>query len=46
VQDEAEVNTANDGAKVAGMLADAERKASQRRGEGDAIAAQIYADAY
>ncbi len=28
------------------MLADAERNARQLRGEGDAIAAQIYADAY
>ena len=28
------------------MLADAERNARQLRGEGDALAAQIYADAY
>ena len=33
-------------AKVIVMLADAERKTRQLRGEGDALAAKTYADAY
>ena len=45
-QEQAEVIKANIDAKVMVMLADAERNARQLRGEGDAIAAQIYADAY
>ena len=45
-QEQAEVIKANIDAKVTVMLADAERNARQLRGEGDAIAAQIYADAY
>lgn len=45
-QEQAEVLKANIDAKVTVMLADAERNARQLRGEGDALAAQIYADAY
>jgi membrane protease subunit HflC len=45
-QEQAEVIRANIDAKVTVMLADAERNARQLRGEGDAVAAQIYADAY
>ncbi len=45
-QEQAEVIKANIDAKVTVMLADAERNARQLRVEGDAIAAQIYADAY
>ena len=45
-QEQAEVIKAHIDAKVTVMLADAERNARQLRGEGDAIAAQIYADAY
>ena len=45
-QEQAEVIKANIDAKVTVMLADAERNARQLRGEGDALAAQIYADAY
>ncbi len=45
-QEQAEVIRANIDAKVTVMLADAERNARQLRGEGDALAAQIYADAY
>ncbi|WP_334049894.1 protease modulator HflC [Alteromonas gracilis] len=45
-QEQAEVIKANIDAKVTVMLADAERNARQLRGEGDAIAAQIYAEAY
>lgn len=45
-QEQAEVIKANIDAKVTVMLADAERNARQLRGEGDASAAQIYADAY
>ena len=45
-QEQAEVIKANIEAKVIVMLADAERNARQLRGEGDATAAQIYAEAY
>ena len=45
-QEQAEVIRANIDAKVTVMLADAGRNARQLRGEGDATAAQIYADAY
>ncbi|BFT31760.1 protease modulator HflC [Alteromonas sp. D210916BOD_24] len=45
-QEQAEVIRANIDAKVTVMLADAERNARQLRGEGDALAAQIYADTY
>ena len=45
-QEQAEVIKANIEAKVTVMLADAERNARQLRGEGDATAAQIYAEAY
>jgi len=45
-QEQAEVIRANIDAKVTVMLADAERNARQLRGEGDALAAQIYADVY
>jgi len=45
-QEQAEVIRANIDAKVTVMLADAERNARQLRGEGDALAAQIYANAY
>lgn len=45
-QEQAEVIKANIEAKVTVMLADAERNARQLRGEGDATAAQIYAETY
>nr|WP_136251059.1 protease modulator HflC [Ningiella ruwaisensis] len=45
-QEQAEIIRANVDAKVTVMLADAERNARQLRGEGDAQAAQIYAQAY
>lgn len=45
-QEQAEIIRANIDAKVTVMLADAERNARQLRGEGDASAAQIYANAY
>jgi membrane protease subunit HflC len=45
-QEQAEVIRANIDAKVTVMLADAERNARQLRGEGDATAAQIYAETY
>lgn len=45
-QEQAEVIRADIDAKVTVMLADAERNARQLRGEGDALAAQIYADVY
>lgn len=45
-QEQADIIRANIDAKVTVMLADAERNARQVRGEGDALAAQIYASAY
>ncbi|NMH60929.1 protease modulator HflC [Alteromonas ponticola] len=45
-QEQAEVIRADIDAKVTVMLADAERNARQVKGEGDALAAQIYADTY
>ncbi|WP_018984199.1 protease modulator HflC [Salinimonas chungwhensis] len=45
-REQAEVIRADIDAKVTVMLADAERNARQVRGEGDALAAQIYASAY
>ncbi|MDC8829871.1 protease modulator HflC [Alteromonas gilva] len=45
-QEQAEVIKANIEAKVTVMLADAERNARQLRGQGDATAAQIYAETY
>ncbi|WP_100657787.1 protease modulator HflC [Alteromonas flava] len=45
-QEQAEVLRADIDAKVEVMLADAERNARQLRGEGDALAAQIYASTY
>ncbi|QJR81388.1 protease modulator HflC [Alteromonas pelagimontana] len=45
-KEQAEVLRADIDAKVTVMLADAERNARQVRGEGDAIAAEIYADTY
>lgn len=45
-QEQAEIIRANIDAKVTVMLADAERNARQLRGEGDALAAEIYATAY
>ncbi|MBU3023592.1 protease modulator HflC [Aestuariibacter sp. A3R04] len=45
-QEQAEVIRADIDAKVTVMQADAERNARQVRGEGDALAAQIYANAY
>lgn len=45
-QEQADVIRANIDAKVTVMLADAERNARQLRGEGDALAAEIYADTY
>ena len=45
-QEQAEVIRADIDAKVTVMLAEAERNLRQVRGEGDALAAQIYADAY
>jgi len=45
-QEQAEIIRANVDAKVTVMLADAERNARQLRGEGAALAAQIYAQTY
>ncbi len=45
-QEQAEVLRADIDAKVEVMLADAERNARQLRGEGDAMAAEIYASTY
>ena len=45
-QEQAEVIRADIDAKVTVMQADAERNARQVRGEGDALAAQIYATSY
>ncbi len=45
-QEQAEVLRADIDAKVTVMLADAERNLRQVRGEGEALAAQIYADTY
>ncbi|MBO1255789.1 protease modulator HflC [Alteromonas sp. 5E99-2] len=45
-QEQAEIIRANIDARVTIMLADAERNARQLRGEGDALAAEIYANAY
>jgi membrane protease subunit HflC len=45
-QEQAEVLRADIDAKVEVMLAEAERNARQLRGEGDALAAQIYANTY
>lgn len=45
-QEQAEVIRADIDAKVTVMQADAERNARQVRGEGDALAAQIYANSY
>lgn len=45
-QEQAEIIRANVDAKVTIMLADAERNARTLRGEGDALAAKIYADTY
>ncbi|WP_372620507.1 protease modulator HflC, partial [Alteromonas stellipolaris] len=45
-QEQAEVIRADIDAKVTVMLADAERNTRQLRGEGDALAAEIYADVY
>lgn len=45
-QEQAEVIRADIDAKVTVMQADAERNARQVRGEGDALAAQIYANTY
>ncbi|AXR08013.1 protease modulator HflC [Salinimonas sediminis] len=45
-QEQAEVLRADIDAKITVMLADAERNARQVRGEGDAAAAQIYANTY
>ncbi len=45
-REQAEIIRANIDARVTIMLADAERNARQLRGEGDALAAEIYANAY
>ncbi len=45
-QEQADIIRADIDARVTVMLADAERNARQLRGEGDAEAARIYADAY
>lgn len=45
-KEKAEIIRANIDAKVIVMLADAERNSRQLRGEGDALAAKTYADAY
>ncbi len=45
-QEQGEIIRANIDAKVTIMLADAERNARQLRGEGDALAAEIYANTY
>ena len=45
-QEQADIIRADIDARVTVMLADAERNARQLRGEGDAEAARIYAEAY
>lgn len=45
-KEQSEIIKANIDAKVTVMLADAERNARKLRGEGDALAAKIYADTY
>lgn len=45
-QEQSEIIRATIDAKVTVMLADAQKKAFELRGEGDALAAKIYADAY
>lgn len=45
-QEQAEIIRATIDAKVTVMLADAQKKAFEIRGEGDALAAKVYADAY
>ncbi|MEM0911954.1 MAG: protease modulator HflC [Pseudomonadota bacterium] len=45
-QEQAEIIKANIDAKITVMLADAQRNARQLKGEGDALAAQIYAQTY
>lgn len=45
-QEQAEIIRADVDARVTVMLADAERNARTIRGEGDAMAAKVYADAY
>jgi membrane protease subunit HflC len=45
-KEKAEILRANIDAKVTVMLADAQRNSRQLRGEGDALAAKTYADAY
>lgn len=45
-REQADIIRANIDARVTIMLADAERNARQLRGEGDALAAEIYATAY
>ena len=45
-QEQAEIIRATIDAKVTVMLAEAQKSASSTRGEGDAIAAKIYADVY
>lgn len=45
-KEKAEIIRANIDAKVTVMLADAERNSRQLKGEGDALAAKTYADAY
>lgn len=45
-QEQAEIIRATIDAKVTVMIAEAQKNAQQIRGEGDAIAAKVYADAY
>lgn len=45
-QEQSEIIRATIDAKVTVMLAEAQRSANETRGEGDAIAAKVYADAY
>lgn len=45
-QEQAEIIRANIDAKITVMIADAQRNARQLKGEGDALAAQIYAQTY
>jgi membrane protease subunit HflC len=45
-QEQAEIIRATIDAKVTVMIAEAQKSAQQIRGEGDAIAAKVYADAY
>lgn len=45
-QEQSEIIKATIDAKVTVMLANAQKEAAQLRGEGDALAAKIYADAY